>query len=313
MKVWEKIYIGTLSLFLIILNICIGTAFYLSYNNSFVHRILKPLANLTKAADAMSSGKLEQMVEVEGKDEIALLAQRFNHMAMEVSKSMAVLEEESKKKQQFIDDLAHEIRTPLTTIQGYSQLLQNVVLPEEKRMKYLSYMMNESKRIHLMSNELLKLSLLKKEPMIFGWINNESMLAQVVEPLVEIAKNQQITLLMETDRKRTYCNETLLQNVLMNLIKNAMNACFEGGEIVVGVYENRIWVRDTGTGMSEECKLNIFEPYYREDKSRSRSTFGTGLGMTICKQIVEMHQGQIYVTSQLQKGTLIDIVLPNHS
>lgn len=302
-SMWFRM-IGTFALIELIASILLAILLYY-----FIHRILNPLEKLSKAADAMATGELGQMVLVEGKDEISFLAKRFNHMATEVSRSMMELEEESKKTQQFIDDLAHEIRTPLTTIQGYSQLLQNVVISEEKRIQYLTYIMNEAKRIHRMSDELLKLSLLKREEIVFSWFDNESMLIQGVEPFIEMAKKQGIMIRTETDGKKTYGNQILLQSVIVNLIKNAMNACLEGGEIIVGIYENRIYVSDTGIGMSEECKRNIFEPYYREDKARSRGSFGVGLGMTICKQIIDLHHGDIHITSEINQGTVIEIIL----
>ncbi len=276
----------------------------------FLRKILTPLGRLSKAADAMANGDLHQMVDVMGKDEIALVAGSFNHMSLKINESMQVLSEEADRKQEFIDNLAHEIRTPLTTIQGYSQLLQRVVLPEEKRVEYLSYIIHESKRISLMSEELLKLALIKREELSFEWFENEIFLKHVVESLREMAGDKGIVILTETDRKRLYGNQTLLNNLLVNLIKNAINASDEGGEIAVGVYVNKITVRDHGIGMSEECLENIFEPFYREDKARSRSTFGAGLGMTICKQIIDKHQGRISITSKVQKGTLVEVFLP---
>lgn len=271
-------------------------------------KLLKPLSQLSAAANEMAKGEYKQVLKVQGQDELALLMDSFNKMSSQVEKGVKELRQESENKQLFIDNFSHELRTPLTIIQGYAQMLQNVDLNEEQRLKYLQYIISESNRMQRMSNELLELTILKREEISYTSFNNEALIKKITEPFLLIGEEQSIQLVIDFDQLRSYGNIALIENLIINLINNAMNASVEGGVVFVGLYENRLIVKDDGIGMSEECQQHLFEPFYREDKSRSRKSGGIGLGMAICKQIVDYHQGKITVSSKKGEGTMIEVI-----
>lgn len=270
-------------------------------------KLLKPLSELSEAANQMAKGEYKQVLRVKGQDELALLMDSFNKMSIQVEKGIEELRQEAENKQLFIDNFSHELRTPLTIIQGYAQMIQQVKLDEEQRLKYLQYIVSESERMQRMSNELLQLTVLKREAVRYDWFNNETLIKKVTDPLFVMSQEKSIQLAIDFDEFRSYGNEVLIENLMINLINNAMNACEADGIVFVGLYENHLIVKDDGIGMSEECQQHLFEPFYREDKSRSRKSGGVGLGMAICKQIIDYHQGEITVSSAKEEGTIIEV------
>ncbi|MGL4373497.1 MAG: sensor histidine kinase, partial [Turicibacter sp.] len=265
------------------------------------------LSQLSVAANQMAKGEYNQILNVKGQDELALLMDSFNQMSIQVEKGIKVLRQEAENKQLFIDNFSHELRTPLTIIQGYAQMVQHVKLDEEQRLKYLQYIISESNRMQRMSNELLQLTVLKHEEKRCDLFNNEVLIKKVIEPFFMISEQKSIQLEIEFDTSNSYGNEVLIENLMINLINNAMNACEPGGMVFVSLYKNHLIVKDDGIGMSEECQQHLFEPFYREDKSRTRKSGGVGLGMAISKQIVDYHAGKISVLSVKGEGTTIEV------
>ena len=270
-------------------------------------KLLKPLSELSEASNQMAKGEYKQFLRVKGQDELALLMDSFNKMSIQVEKGIEELRQEAENKQLFIDNFSHELRTPLTIIQGYAQMIQQVKLDEEQRLKYLQYIVSESERMQRMSNELLHLTVLKHEAVRYDWFNNETLIKKVTDSLFVMSQEKSIQLVTDFDEFRSYGNEVLIENLMINLINNAMNACEADGIVFVGLYENHLIVKDDGIGMSEDCQQHLFEPFYREDKSRSRKSGGVGLGMAICKQIIDYHQGEITVSSAKEEGTIIEV------
>ena len=270
-------------------------------------KLLKPLSELSEASNQMAKGEYKQFLRVKGQDELALLMDSFNKMSIQVEKGIEELRQEAENKQLFIDNFSHELRTPLTIIQGYAQMIQQVKLDEEQRLKYLQYIVSESERMQRMSNELLQLTVLKREAVRYDWFNNETLIKKVTDSLFVMSQEKSIQLVTDFDEFRSYGNEVLIENLMINLINNAMNACKAGGSVSVGLYKNHLIVKDDGIGMSEDCQQHLFEPFYREDKSRSRKSGGVGLGMAICKQIIDYHQGEITVSSAKEEGTIIEV------
>lgn len=302
-KLWSRLVGGIL---LINLIACLCLALLLFF---LLRRALQPLSKLSIAANQIAEGNYKQEIEVIGNDEIAQVSESFNYMAKEIDLAMEAMKIESENKQVFIDDMAHELRTPLTTIFGYAQLMYNVKMDEEKRLKYLEFIISESNRMQSMTNELLQLTILKHETIAFDWFENSIMIKRVTQPLSLLAEEKGIMIEVKTDNKKTYGNETLFENLSVNLIRNAIHACSNGGRIEVTLLENKLIVKDNGCGMTKECQEKIFEPFYREDTSRSRRAGGTGLGMAICKQIVDCHHGNIEIHSEKNEGTEIIVTL----
>jgi len=213
-------------------------------------------------------------------------------------------------KQMFIDNLAHEMKTPLTSILGYSEYLQNAMNNEEERIKAAGHLRNSAKRLQSLSSALLDLAY-TREKIILKDIDTEH-LFQALDDLMKHSLTERKLKLDITIHTPIICgDESLLLSLLSNLIENAARASIEGGIIKVSAYkkENLILeVSDVGFGMDENEILKITEPFYRVDKSRSRADGGIGLGMSICKQIAQLHNAELKIKSRPDIGTTVQLI-----
>src|SRR5574344_1824698 len=184
-------------------------------------RIAQPLEKLSGAARKIAKGDYHNRVEVKGKDEVAILAEDFNNMSVEVENKIEELTKESESKQRFIDNLAHELRTPLTSIQGFAEYMQNVEVDEELRIRYLGYIMQESGRLQNMTKELLSLSLLKNEEIIKKDMSLNKVIVDITDLLQHKMKQKNIVFVLECPEITICANENLIQILLGNLLENA--------------------------------------------------------------------------------------------
>ncbi|HET7578109.1 MAG TPA: HAMP domain-containing sensor histidine kinase [Bacillales bacterium] len=237
------------------------------------------------------------------------LAKNIRHMADE-------LNEIERMRQEFVSNVSHEIQSPLTSISGFARALQNEELTGEEREHYLDIIEMESKRLSKLSDNLLKLTSLESEhhpfePMEYRLDMQIRNIVLSCEPQwVEKSIDMDISL----DAIMVRADKDLMNQVWINLLANAIKFTPDGGEIGVRLSgkENQIIVgiSDTGIGMDEEEKQHIFERFYKADKSRNRAIGGSGLGLSIVKKIIDMHNGEIQVESNRGKGTNIKVTLP---
>lgn len=271
--------------------------------------IVNPIQSLTVATKKIAAGNYHIKLAVNRKDEIGRLARNFSTMSESLQKT-------EEKRQEFVASVSHEIQSPLTSIQGFSQALQEENLSNEERIHYLSIIEKESKRLSVLSRQLLTLSQLDQG-------NNE--LERIPFDLSEQMKEilftlewqwRQKNLSIEWDAKPTVINgdPKLLHQVWMNVITNAIRYTLKEGKISITVKKGKanveVIITDTGIGISQEDIPQIFDRFYKADKARTRKAGGTGLGLAITKKIVELHAGTIMVKSEEGQGTAIIITLP---
>lgn len=270
------------------------------------------LEYITEGTKSISKGEYDIHFKEEN-NEFGKLARAFNKMAKDIRDRTNELVALVESKQIFIDNLSHEMNTPLTTIQGYAEYMERARISPEDQTKYLQYIQQESKRIRDIYKKLLLLSY-KKE-------NDLEIINQEFKPLIEEVKQQvtnklkekNINLIINSKINYLRCDKTLAQIAISNLIINAVNVSKEGSQIIIKCYEDTnkiIEVIDFGIGISEENIEKILEPFYRVDKSRSREHGGAGLGLSICKNIMEMHNGKIKIESQIGKGSKFILIFP---
>ncbi|QHE53224.1 two-component system histidine kinase PnpS [Pontibacillus sp. HMF3514] len=221
-------------------------------------------------------------------------------------------------RKDFVANVSHELKTPITSIRGFSEtLLQGAMEDEALREQFINIILKESERLQSLIHDLLELSKLEKE----GFhLNIESVsLKELIEDIVPIveqqAKEKDITINQNIHEGETIrADSARLKQVVMNMLTNAINYTPQQGEVGIELHSNddymEIIVKDTGIGIPEEDIPRIFERFYRVDKARSRNSGGTGLGLAIVKHIVEAHEGWIEVESEYQKGTAFHIYLP---
>lgn len=271
--------------------------------------IVKPITKLTNATRELSKGNYSVRVNYTGDDEISRLNQGFNQMAQQLAK-----QEETRQK--FISDISHEFQTPLTAIQGFANILKEEDLPKAQREKYADIILFHSKRLSTLSKNMLQLTLLENEDVKLE-ITNFSVIDQITR-VISTQENQAIIKDIEIQFERPKKDilidgdEQRLEQVWMNLISNAIKYTNTGGLITISVKktakEVEVFVEDTGTGMSKEVISHIFERFYREDKARSIE--GNGLGLSIVKSIVDLHNGKIDVLSQVDVGSTFSVKIP---
>lgn len=238
-----------------------------------------------------------------------VLAKNIHHMAGE-------LVEMEKMRQEFVSNVSHEIQSPLTSISGFAQALQSEKLNWEERLRYLGIIETESQRLSKLSENLLKLTSLESEhhPFEAKTFRLDHQLRNIILSCEPQWVKKEIDMDISLEKVSIVADEDLMNQVWMNLINNAIKFTPLKGIIGVSLKKRDenvvVRISDTGIGMSEEEQLHIFERFYKADKSRNREQGGNGLGLSIVKKIIEMHNGNIKVESNRSKGTTFVVRLP---
>ena len=288
-------------------SVAIVIAFVLTFVLS--RRISSPIGVLAKVARRLGRGDLSQRVQFKGKGEVGVLAQAFNSMA-------ADLEHAEQLRRNLVADVAHELRTPLSNIRGYLEAIRDrVVKPNAATIQSLN---EETALLSRLVDELQELSLAEagELKLVYQAEDIAKLVKQAVtswQPKVA-AKEILLSLDLPDNLPLVNIDRQRVNQVLHNLLENAVAHTRKGGTINVAAMAQgdrvEISVADTGEGIPAEDLPNIFERFYRVDKSRARATGGSGLGLTIAKRLVEAHGGKITVQSELGKGSRFSFTLP---
>ena len=260
-------------------------------------RIVAPVRDLTDASQRLADGHYDERVQVNGSDEIAQLAARFNQMA-------AQLEQVESMRRQLIGDVTHELRTPLTSIKGYMEGLVDGVLPSTP--ETFNQIHHEADRLSRLVDDLQELSRVeaKAYSLDFRSVTVSNLVQTTVKRLSPQATAKRINLRsnLPADLPHIQADEDRITQVLVNLVANAIQYTPEGGDVTISAarHEDEIYisVKDSGIGIPPEHLANLFTRFYRVDKSRSRNAGGgSGIGLTIAKHLVEAHGGRIWAES----------------
>lgn len=279
-----------------------------------VNRVTRPIAKLAAAADAVGRGDYSVHVPAKGKDEVAQLTARFNQMTDEVQEHVEQLRDEAARKQRFLDNFTHELCTPLTNIYGYSELMTRVPVSEDDRLRYLHYIMRESKRLNRMSDELFSITVLRADEPETADVDCAGLIEAAVQTLQAKAGAKGVALLPEASVCHVRGSWSLLESLIVNFTENAIRACGTGGTVRISFRAEDgaavLRVADDGRGMSAEELAHIAEPFYRVDKARSRAEGGCGLGLALCSRIVRIHGAQLHFDSAPGRGTTVTVRFP---
>lgn len=275
--------------------------------------ITVPLHRLGGVAAQLEQGNLGETVEVEKDDEIGQLAAIFNSMSRR-------LEQNEKLRQQLLANIAHELRTPLAIIQGNLEGMMDEVIETDK--VQLASLHEEAVRLNRLIKDLRDLSLaeaqqlnLEKYPTDINYL-----LSSTVQKLRPMAENKQIQIFYETNEKlpEITVDADRISQVLNNLFVNAIRYSSVQGWVRADTSlqqkEGRQWIcisiQDNGCGISAEDIPYVFDHFYRGEKSRDRKSGGSGIGLAIVKQLVELHGGKVLIESQLNVGSTFQVWLP---
>lgn len=221
-------------------------------------------------------------------------------------------------RRDFVANVSHELKTPITSIKGFSETLLDGAMEEpELRKQFLSIIMNESQRMETLIQDLLDLSKVEQQgfQLTVQTININTLLYEIVMVLSNRAKEREVDLQIETLEEECLIEGDIqrLTQVFMNLISNALNYTMPSGKVHIQIEEKLetvlIHITDTGIGIAQEEIPRIFERFYRVDKARSRNSGGTGLGLAIVKHLIEAHKGHIDVQSKVNEGTTFSVTL----
>ena len=300
LKDMKNLIIG-ISLLMII--VVIAVSVFLS------QKISKPIIVVSKMTDFIKMGGYDQKLEYESSIvEIDNLINSINELSRELYKM-------ENMRKNLTSDISHELRTPLTSIQTHLEaMIDGIWEPSKERLNSvneevirLSHLVNQLKNLAKFDSYEDKLNL-----------KNEN-LTQIIKNIIynneSYALDKNIRIKYELEDVNANIDKEKISQVIINLISNAIRYTNLNGEILIKLYKKsdfiKIIVKDNGIGIPEESLDYIFERFYRVDKSRCRNTGGTGVGLTICKSIVDLHKGKIEVKSKLNEGSEFIITLPN--
>lgn len=278
----------------------------------FADVISKPIEMMRGLVNDFAKGKFDTRIQIDSYDEIGQLGETFNDMA-------AQIHQVDENRKQFVSNVSHELRTPMTSMNIIAEsLLQQEHWDEAVYREFLGDIESEVKRLNQIIDSLLYLVDVEKKELKMDYqlcyINY--LIQNVLKHLKPIADQKQISLNFEEYEKvQILVDQGKIQQCLINVINNAIQYTPEGGSVTIQLTQDKnevlIGVKDTGIGIPEEDIPKVFDRFYRVDRARARTTGGSGLGLSIVKQIVMLHNGSIHVESTVNVGTTVFIHLPN--
>ena len=271
-------------------------------------KIVNPIKKITDATKKVASGDFTIELETKRDDEIGELTHNFNKMVKELN-SIECLQKD------FINNVSHEIKTPISSIQGFAKLLEADDLSKEERKEYAEIIKEESNRLLHMSTNILKLAKLENQERLANKtkFNVAEQIRRTVGRLEPKWKERNIKFNVSLKEQEFLGEKDLMYQVWMNIIENSIKFSKQDGQIDVKMKTNQdsiiVEIKDYGIGMEEEEAKKIFDRFYQVDKSHTKP--GAGLGMTIAKRIVELSDGKIEAKSKLNESTTFIVTLPS--
>ncbi len=277
-------------------------AFILVY--LFSKKISLPLIEINKAAKIMASGNFKKRIYINSKDEIGQLATILNDMAQS-------LDEQEKRRREFISNISHDIRSPLTSMRGFLQAIIDGTIPEEKKEKYINIVLEETERLTILANNILDINKLEdmdsKDRSVTFDINE--LIRRVIISFEARVINKKLDIKISFAEKETFvfADVEKIQRVVYNLIDNAIKFTENNKSIFIStnVKSNKVFVsiKDEGPGISIEEQKRIFDRFYKSDYSRGKDKKGSGLGLSIVKEFILSQGESIELKSELNKGS----------
>ena len=273
-----------------------------SYVLSFF--LTRPMVRLQNVASRIGQGDYELRSRIETRDEIGNLSKEFDKMADSLVETV-------ERQNQFVGDFTHEIKTPMTSIIGYADLIRSDAIGKEDVINAANYIFSEGKRLERLSIKMLELMVVDNDTVELSPQSPATLIWDSTEPLRQ--EYSQLGISLETDCEEGQCNlePDLFVSLLVNLLENSKRAMPEGGNLRVSCRMTsdgcQLVVADTGCGIPQEALNKITDAFYRVDKARSRAMGGAGLGLALCNRIVNLHKGHMSIESRVGVGTTFTI------
>lgn len=297
-----------LQVFLVMCLLCAG----LSYTVSRV--LTAPLEGLSRASRAIASGNFSSRVRIRSQDEIGAVSQDFNAMAERLEGQISELCQSVERQERFVASFAHELKTPMTSIIGYAELIRSGTLTAEERTEAAGYLYSEGKRLESLSRKLLDMLVIREGNLPLTAVSPKSLIEDLSERLRPFYADQGIAVVCDCQEGLCLLEPDLTWSLLLNLADNARKAMAEnGGELCfrLEMLEDGclIQVLDEGRGIPAHALGHLADAFYRVDKARSREQGGFGLGLSLCREIAFLHHGDIWFENRPQGGACASVQL----
>lgn len=287
----------------------------------FADTITEPLMEISAELQKIHSNTWDFSFPRYQYEELDIIAEATTKLAEEVKAQVSRLEFEKKVRQEFFSNASHELKTPITAIRGYAELLDNgFVADEETKRKFIRRILKSTENMTQLIEDILMISRLetKDAEVTFSTVRLLPLAQEIFDAVEPIAAQYQVTLHLEGEETAApitiEASVKQMRELLMNLIVNGIKYNHPGGNVWVRIAASGhnvvIRVRDDGMGIGEEHQSRIFERFYRVDKGRSKKLGGTGLGLSIVKHIVEFNNGYLRLKSRIDVGSEFIISLP---
>ena len=286
-----------------LLIMCVGFPVILLLSSLLVRSINK----VSRAAKRIAEGRYSERIEVPGKDEIGELAANFNHMAENIEEKIEELSNQAQQKEDFAANFAHELKTPLTSVIGYADMLYQKDLPRDQVKSAAEYILNEGMRLEALSLKLMDLFVMKKQDFSLEEMSVRDIFTNLQQGIEPVCQKRGVRFHMDMADGRIRVDYDLFKTMMLNLVDNSVKADCQDIWIT-GRYEGgsyRICMEDNGKGIPPEEVGRITEAFYMVDKSRARKQHGAGLGMALVAKVIEIHGAKMKIDSDGKTGTRI--------
>ncbi len=271
--------------------------------------IAGPIRKVSRATKRIAEGRYSERICIKGKDEISELAADFNQMAGQIEKKISELSETAKAKEEFTANFAHELKTPLTSVIGYADMLYQRELPRNQVRDAAEYILKEGMRLEALSLKLMDLFILDRQDFLLESSSAKELFENLKQNMQPICSKYGTKLHEHIEDGYIDADYDLFKIMILNLIDNSGKA--EGEDIwITGNKRNNsylICVKDNGRGVPPEELSRITEAFYMVDKSRSRKQHGAGLGLALVSKIIEIHKAEMQIESDGKNGTVVKI------
>ncbi len=311
----DRLYEQYRNMVLFVIALSIPVSWFLAYH------FTKPIRQLMKATRDFARGNYQSRVEVKGEDELASLMMEFNRMARRLEKSIWDLEDAARRQEEFTGAFAHELKTPLTSIIGYGDMLRSMNLTEEEKRSSSDYIYKQGKRLERLSYKMMELVRVDKQGITLKPMKTRELAYEIERFTKRLLWEKNVAFEKAIAPGIIWGDLDLLCSLFGNLIDNASKACGrkqygegEQGKILfVGKQEKNGYsftVEDNGCGIPADEVGKITEAFYMVDKSRARKEGGAGIGMTLCSRIVKLHHAVWKIESKEGSGTSVYVFFP---
>ncbi|MDE7425005.1 MAG: HAMP domain-containing histidine kinase [Lachnospiraceae bacterium] len=275
--------------------------------------LAKPVLQLSNATNAFANGNFESRVVVKGRNEISDLMRNFNEMANQLEQNVSELKAAAKRQEAFTGAFAHELKTPLTSIIGYSEMLKTMELNSEERIDCANYINQQGKRLERLSYKMLELVGISHGEIEWKPFSVFEVIKEVEKVVQRKLRANNIVLESQVEEENIFGEEDLFLSLILNLVDNARKAIKTDGIIhIEGKRTKEVYtlsVSDNGCGIPEEELERITEAFYMVNKSRARKEGGAGLGMALCEEIIKYHHWEWHIESKMGTGTKVEILI----